>query len=85
MQTLVEQVERGSNDLENELVKETEDLIKEFKAHESLEMQLRVELSESHAQLTETREQVAKLINENDVLSKQVHSLLCVMLWFDII
>ena len=76
LQTLVEQVEGGGNhNLENELVKETEVLIKEFKVHESLENQLRAELSESHTQLAETKEQVATLRDENEALSKQVHTM----------
>ena len=72
LQSLVEQVEGGDGNLESELVKETEVLLKEFKAHESVQNQLRAELSESHAQLTGTKEQVAALTKENEVLTKQV-------------
>ena len=72
LQSLVEQVEGGDSNLENELVKETEVLLKEFKTHESVENQLRAELSECHAQLTGTRERVATLTEENETLTKQV-------------
>ena len=79
-QGLVEQVEGGGSNLENELVQETEALLKEFKVHESMESQLRAELSESHAQLAETNEQVAALTEENEELTKQVwYSLLHVL------
>jgi hypothetical protein len=70
---LVEQVEDGGgSNLENELVKETEVLLQEFKVHEGVENQLRSELAESHAHLTGTKEQVATLTEENEVLTKQV-------------
>lgn len=69
---MVEQVEDGGSNLENELVKETEVLLQEFKAHESVENQLRAELAESHAHLTGTKEQVAALTEENQALTKQV-------------
>ncbi len=73
LQGLVEQVEEGSgSNLENELVKETEVLLQEFKVHEGVENQLRAELAESHAHLTGTKEQVAALTEENEVLTKQV-------------
>ena len=72
LQSLVEQVEGGGSNLESELVKETEVLLQEFKAHESVENQLRVDLAESHAHLTGTKEQVAVLTEENEALTKQV-------------
>lgn len=76
---MVEQVEGGGSNLENELVKETEVLLQEFKAHESVENHLRAELAESHAHLTGTKEQVAALTEENQALTKQVQYACTVM------
>lgn len=65
LQSLVQQVESGGDGLESELVQETEVLIKKFKDRESLENQLK-------AELTGREEQVTNLREENQALNDQV-------------
>ena len=71
-QALVQQVEGRSDNLESELVEETEVLIKKFRDHECLETQLKSELVESHTMLAKAEEQITTLRVDNKDLTDEV-------------
>ena len=68
----MKQVEGGGQDIESELVQETEVLINEFKVRESLENQLKADLIKSQSSLAEMEEEIATMREENQALTDQV-------------
>ena len=72
----MKQVEDGGQDIESELVEETEVLINEFKVRESLENQLKADLVKSQSSLAEMEEVIATLREENQALTDQVQCIL---------